>query len=57
MSALCSLARCFTTEAKPDKTHTFAASGLDWSASLGVQAADLVFSISSHVAVLCAWGM
>lgn len=26
---MCLLTRCFTTLAKPDKTHTFAASGLD----------------------------
>lgn len=42
-------------QARPN-SH-FAASGVDWSALLGVQAADLVFSISSHVAVLCAWSM
>lgn len=30
---------------------------LEWGVSLGVQAADLLFFTSSHVAGLCAWSM
>lgn len=53
---LCLLRRCFTAQAEADKTHTSAASGLD-ACLFGCEAADLMFTTSSHAAGLCARSM
>lgn len=55
VSLLCSLVRCFKSLARQN-SH-LCCLWLEWGVLLGVQAADLLFFTSSHVAGLCAWSM